>query len=109
MTHWPNVEERIRGILDVMVEEAGFQPPAGSQLRQSWISGAREYAEVVGIDEKVVRKAIRYMRQKELIIKSPRSLIAVALNMKRTPMFAPCSYCSQIGGHADDCERRDLE
>ena len=79
-TNWPRVEERIRCILDVMVEECGFMPTG--QLRQSWISGAREFVENVGEDAEVARGAIRYMKEKELIIKSPRSLIAVALNMK---------------------------
>jgi len=80
MTNWPHVEERIRPILDAMVTEAGFTPRG--HLRQSWIAGAREYVENVGADPDVARRAIRYMRKRDLVIKSPRSLIAVALTLK---------------------------
>ena len=82
-TRWPHVEERIRGVLDAMVAEAGFMP--SGYLRDAWIAGARDFVNNVGEHPELVAPAIRQMQKAGLIIKSPRSLIAVALKMNREP------------------------
>jgi len=66
-----------------MVEEAGFMP--SGHLKESWVVGAREFVNNVGERPDLVGPAIRYMQKNGLIIKSPRSLIAVALDLKRKP------------------------
>lgn len=81
-TNWPKAEERLRPILDALEETVGFSPQG--QLRQSWIAGAREYVDNVGLRSDLVRPVAEYMRDRGLVVKSPRSLIAIAMQWRET-------------------------
>jgi len=81
-TNWPRAEERIRPILDALEETMGFSPQG--QLRASWVAGAREYVDNVGMRADLVRPVAEYMRDHQLTVKSPRSLIAIALQWRET-------------------------
>ena len=111
MTNWPNVEERLRGILDTFQECADFIPHEA--LRKQWIAGARNYVENVGERPDLIRPSIEYMQQRNLIIKSPGSLVTVALKLKRDEVpkvdRVPCPLCGAILGHARTCSESEWQ
>jgi len=80
-TSWPRQPEHLRRILDVFQQEAGFEPIG--VLKQTWIAGAKAWHSVFGENTSLLIMAIEYMRQKELMIASPRSCITVALELQR--------------------------
>ena len=79
-TNWPRAPERLRSILDAFEDVMGYHPQG--QLQQSWVAGARDYADNVGESALFVRAAAEYLQSKGLTVKSPRSLIAVAMQWK---------------------------
>jgi len=79
-TNWPRAEERVRPVLDALEETMGFSPQG--QLRQTWIAGAREYVDNVGTRADLVGPVALYMQEHGLTVKSPRSLIAIALTWR---------------------------
>ena len=76
-------EENILPILDVMMEVSGIDP--GPWLRKQWVAGARDWRAEHGEDAELLRRALRYMRKRDLVIKSPRSAIAVGHELKSRP------------------------
>ena len=80
-TNWPRQPEHLRHILDVFQQEAGFEPIGA--LKQTWVSGAKAWHSVFGESVTLLRLSVEYMRQKELMIASPRSCITVAVELQR--------------------------
>lgn len=104
MTQWPNVEERLRGVLDAFQACAGFAPR--DQLRQQWIAGARNFVENVGERADLIAPAVDYMQKHDLLIKTPGSLVPVALKMRgnKPAGYDVCPECgAAFGTHAREC------
>jgi len=101
-TRFPRAEESVRQILDKMLdvfEEEGRQ--ANKAFVATWLAGARDYVEQVDSDVALFEAAMRLMAAKGLTIKSPRSMIAVALDLKakRRPDlrdYETCDICGAI-------------
>jgi len=100
-TNWPRQPEHLRHILDAFQQEAGFEPIGA--LKQTWISGAKAWHSVFGENTTLLRLSVEYMRQKELMIASPRSCITVAVELQRKEMpkdysqgYEPCEMCGAI-------------
>ena len=100
-TNWPRQPEHLRHILDVFQQEAGFEPIGA--LKQTWVSGAKAWHSVFGENTTLLRLSVEYMRQKELMIASPRSCITVALELQRKEVpkdysqgYEACEICGAI-------------
>ena len=105
MTSWPNVDVRLRGVLDAFQACAGFTPR--DRLRGEWIAGARNFVENVGERPDLIQPAVEYMRQRDMLIKSPGSLVTVALKLRgrKTTVSDVCPECgAAFGTHSRDCE-----
>lgn len=103
-TQWPNVEERLRAVLDAFQECAGFTPR--DRLRTEWIAGARNYVSNVGERADLIAPSVKYMQEHDMLIKSPGSLVTVALKMKGKTVVVSdvCPECgAAFGTHDRDC------
>jgi hypothetical protein len=110
-TKFPAAEEPIRPILDRMLaiwEAEGRQ--AAKAFVATWTQGARDYVEQVDGDADRFERAMRLLIAKGLTIRSPRSMIAVALDMKAKEQpkktdYGVCPDCgAPFGLHNRDCE-----
>lgn len=101
-TRFPHVAERVRPILDRMMdiwEAEGRQ--ANRAFVATWPPAANDYVDQVDEDPDLFEQAMRLMLEKGLMVKSPRSMVAVALELKakKGPSFSdyePCAICGAV-------------
>ena len=75
-------EEPVRAILAKFSELMDMEP-RDKRTRKEWTVGGRAFVEQVGEDAELLERAFREMDKRMLTIKTPRSLIAVALELRR--------------------------
>jgi len=80
-TNWGNTPARLRPTLDAFENFAGFQP--GPWLRKAWRAGATDWVGEFGANgTELLIRTMEYMRSEQLVIKSPRSCISIAYDIR---------------------------
>ena len=84
-TNYPRAPEHLRPLLDRFEElAAGQGVDVNKWMRKMWAQSARDYYEAIGPNVEIMEAAFSYMVNRNLMIKSLRSLIAVAMRLKAT-------------------------
>jgi len=81
-TNWPTAPEYLRPILDTWQELVGFR--ATGSIAGLWRKAAQDWYENFGSDTELLRVAFQTCRDKHsgIVIKSPRSVMFLALDWK---------------------------
>lgn len=80
-TGWPNVEERLRAVLDVFCDTRDYKPDNPIERKQL-IAGARDFVDSIGERPDLLREAMHdyQARGKGYMVATPRSLITWCRN-----------------------------
>lgn len=91
-TRFPDSAPEVRDVADTYVDlllEQGFSHEPGPHMLKAIASGARDWYEEYGVDRERMAWALKQAVNGGTIIKSPRSLIGIAMGYKAESGPAP--------------------